>query len=84
MALFTAEELATQIAAYKSALLALATSAEYTIDVGGQRTTVRKADLPELRKTLEWLQTESDKLAAVTASEPTGRTYAKQGGTGRW
>jgi hypothetical protein len=55
-ALFTTAELDSQIAAYKAALLALATAAEYTIDVGGQRTTVRKVDLPEIRNTLAWLQ----------------------------
>jgi len=54
--LFTEAELDAQIAAYKAALTALATSAEYTMDFGGMRQTVRKADLPEIRKTLEWLQ----------------------------
>lgn len=54
--LFTESELTSQIAAYKAALTALASAAEYTMDVGGQRQTVRKADLPEIRKTLEWLQ----------------------------
>lgn len=54
--LFTAAELDAQIAVYKAALTALATAAEYTMDFGGQRQTVRKADLPEIRKTLEWLQ----------------------------
>lgn len=54
--LFTDAELDAQIAAYKAALTALASSAEYTMDFGGMRQTVRKADLPEIRTTLEWLQ----------------------------
>ena len=54
--LFTAAELDAQITAYKKALTGLASMAEYTIDEAGIRQTVRKADLPEIRRTLEWLQ----------------------------
>lgn len=56
--LFTEAEIAAQIAAYKAALTALASAREYTIDSGGIRRTVSRADLPEIRATLEWLQTQ--------------------------
>lgn len=81
MALFTSEELTDQITAYKSALLALATAEEYTMRLpDGTQTMIRRSALPELRKHLEWLQTELDKLNTVAV----GRTYAKQAGGGRW
>lgn len=66
--LFTAAELDAQIAAYKAALTALASAAEYTMDFGGTRQTVRKADLPEIRKTLEWLQ--GQRVSLTTGSGP--------------
>lgn len=60
--LFTEAELDAKIAAYKQALESLASSQSYTIDVGGTKTTVTKADLPQIRSTLEWLQAERVKL----------------------
>jgi hypothetical protein len=80
MSVFTAAELEAQIAAYKAALLALASAAEYTFEPpGGTRRIVKRADLPEIRKTLEFLQNEKSKVTGARF----GRTYAKQGGRGR-
>lgn len=78
MPIFTAEEIDTQLAAYKTALIKLATAKEYTV---AGRTFIRE-DLPEIRKTLTWLQSEKDKLAGSSAAA--GRTFAAQGGGGRW
>ncbi len=53
MPIFTSGELPEQIAAWKSALLALSTGGqEYRI--GGRM--LRRADLPEIRKTLAFLE----------------------------
>ena len=62
MAIFTLEEVNAQIAAYKEALLVLATHQEYRI---GTRT-MRRSDLPEVRKTLQFL--EKEKAALVNGS----------------
>jgi len=66
--LFTSTELDQQISAYKQALIALASAQSYTINHGSGQRTVTKADLPEIRRTLEWLQTERVKL--TTGSGP--------------
>jgi hypothetical protein len=58
MAIFTAQELDEQIAAYKQALLALAVSQSYKL---AGREYVR-ADLPEIRETLQFLDQERSKL----------------------
>jgi hypothetical protein len=58
MAIFTVQELDEQISAYKQALLALAVSQSYKM---GDRQYVR-ADLPEIRKTLLFLDQERSKL----------------------
>ena len=50
--IFTASELTEQITAWKQALVALATAQEYTM--GSRR--LRRADLPEIRKTLQFLE----------------------------
>lgn len=73
MPIFTADELATQINAYKTALLKLATAKQYTHN---GRTFLRE-DLPEIRETLTWLQSEQDKLSGSSAAA--GRTYARPG-----
>ncbi len=80
MAVFTSAELDTQIAAYKAGLLALATAQEVTIDTGISRTQFTRADISKIKDILLWLQSEKDQLAGNSA----GRTFAKQGGTGRW
>lgn len=54
--LFTAAELDSQIAAYKAALLALSTAQSYRISNNGNDRNITRADLPEIRNTLEWLQ----------------------------
>lgn len=63
MAIFTPTELAEQIAAYKAALLALATHKSYTINTGAGSRTVTKQDLPEIRNTLEYLKREQAELS---------------------
>ena len=54
--LFTDAELDAQIAAYKKALTALATAQSYQLELAGERQILTRADLPEVRTTLEWLQ----------------------------
>ena len=54
--LFTEAELEAQVAAYKKALTALSKAQSYRINLGGTERLVTKADLPEIRTTLEWLQ----------------------------
>lgn len=51
MPIFTRAQKKEQIAAWNKALLACSGGQEYTI--GSRR--LRRADLPEIRKTLEWL-----------------------------
>jgi len=60
--LFTAAELDTQIAAYKQALLDIAGGKRVRINSGGTDREVTSEDLPEIRKQLEWLQSERVKL----------------------
>lgn len=61
MAIFTSEELTAQIAAWKAALLGVSTSQSYRMPDGRQ---LYRADLPEIRRTLEWLDSQ---LTALTA-----------------
>jgi hypothetical protein len=60
MAIFTAAEIEEQITAYKAALLALATSQSYTV-LGR---TVTRANIQQIRDTLEWLNREKSIMAA--------------------
>lgn len=69
MAIFTSIELAEQKAAWKAALLAISTSQSYTI---GKRTLTR-ADLPEVRKMLEWF----DKLESELSSSTSGPLFVE-------
>jgi len=63
--LYTAAELDTLIAAYKQAEISLASGvAEYTLDMGGSRRTVRKRDLAEVRQALQYYQSQRVQLAA--------------------
>lgn len=61
--LFTAEELDTQIAAYKQAMLDVASGKRVRINSGGTDREITSEDLPELRKQLQWLQSERVKLS---------------------
>ena len=54
MPIFTRAQKEEQKAAWNKALLACAGGQEYTI--GSRR--LRRADLPEIRKTLEWLDSQ--------------------------
>lgn len=54
MPIFTRAQKKEQIAAWNKALLACSGGQEYTI--GSRR--LRRADLPEIRKTLEWLDSQ--------------------------
>ncbi len=58
MSIWTLEELDEQIATYKQALLYCSKSQSYTV---GQRT-LSRADLPEIRRTLRWLEREKEVL----------------------
>lgn len=62
MAIFTDQELSEQTSAWKQALLALASGQEYTI---GSRK-LRRSDLPEVRKTLEFLEAEKSNASGKT------------------
>lgn len=59
--IWTTEELDQHIKAYKNALLALSTSQEYMME--GKR--LVRADLPEIRKTLDYLSREKTKLLSA-------------------
>lgn len=61
MAIFTLTEIAEQKTAYKAALLKVSRGQAY--DIGGRRLT--RADLPEIRETLEWLDKEEAKLGGL-------------------
>lgn len=61
--IWTIEELDQQIKAFKDALIALSTSQEYMVN--GKR--LVRADLPEIRNTLDYLAKEKSKL---TGSRP--------------
>lgn len=69
MSAFTIPELDEQLAAYKAALKAVAINQEYTI--GGRR--FARADLTEIRKTIEWLNRERSRIANDMAPGPVGR-----------
>ncbi len=58
MAIFTLTEIEEQMAAYKAALKALSINKEYSYE----GVSYSRADLPEIRKTLEWLDSERSKL----------------------
>ena len=64
MSVFTAEELSIQIEAYKKALLALSVAKSYSTPTGH---TLTREDLPEIRKTLDWLASEKSKIDAAAA-----------------
>lgn len=61
--LFTTDELETQIAAYKQALLDVASGQRVRLQTGGTDRELTMADLPELRKTLLFFQGEKAKIA---------------------
>jgi len=65
MAIFTAGEIAEQKTAWKAALLAASTGKSYTIG----RRTLDRADLPEIRRMLEWLD-EQEAAETAAASGP--------------
>jgi len=56
--IFTLAEITEQITSFKKALIAVSNSQEYRID--GK--TMTRADLPEIRNTLEWLDLERSKI----------------------
>jgi len=64
MSVFTPPEIEEQITAYKSALKAVSRGQVFEID--GERLT--RADLPEIRKTLDWLGKEKSRLAGRRGS----------------
>jgi hypothetical protein len=61
--LFTSQELDTQIAAFKTAMLDIAGGKRIRFNTGGVDREVTSEDLPELRKQLVWLQTERVNLS---------------------
>lgn len=63
MSIWTATELDEQITEWKAALLAVASGQSYT-GSGGQSFTM--ADLPEIRKTLRFLEAEKRSLAGTS------------------
>jgi hypothetical protein len=67
--LFTTAELDTQIAAFKQALLDLASGKSVRVASGGSERMVTSEDLPEIRKQLEWFQNERVKLSTGSAPQ---------------
>ena len=67
--LYTYSELDTLIAVYKQAEISLASGvAEYTLDLGGSRRTVRRRDLAEVRQALQYYQ--GQRVLLATGSGP--------------
>lgn len=62
MAIYTAAELAEEIATYKAGISALATAQSYSI--GGR--VITRADLPAMRSHLQWLGEQQDAMAGRT------------------
>jgi len=62
MAIFTITEIEAQIAAYKAALLAVAGGKSYRMANGATDRTWTSEDIAEIRKTLEWLDSERQKV----------------------
>jgi len=62
MAIFTLAEIESQFTTWKAALLACAGGQSFRISNGVTDRTYTRADLPEIRKTLEWLEGERQKL----------------------
>lgn len=73
MAIFTAAELTAQMTAWKAALLACAQGQSY--NMGGRMLT--RADLPEIRSTLEWLDKLQADAAAVSAGGAVGPKFVE-------
>lgn len=61
--LFTPAELDEQISAYKQALIALASAQNYSITTGSSTRQLTRADLANVRQTLEWLQGQRVQIA---------------------
>lgn len=62
MAGFTRQELLSLQTDWKNALMRAATGKSYTVSYGGSTRTLTRYDLPEIRKMLEWIDSE---LAAL-------------------
>jgi hypothetical protein len=76
MTIFTLPEIETQMAAYKAALMALSVNKEYTVD--GK--TITRSDLPEIRKTLDWLHIQKQELLSATGTKmQINRAYVGRG-----
>lgn len=68
--LFTTAELDIQIAAYKQAMLDVASGQSVRLTTaGGNDRQLTLADLPEIRKTLEYFQTQKAKIAGVSGPQ---------------
>jgi hypothetical protein len=67
--LFTTTELDAQIAAWKQALLDIASGKSVRLAAGGSDRLWTSEDTPEIRKTLEWLQAERVKLEVGSAPQ---------------
>ena len=69
-------EIQAQIEAYKAALMAISVNKEYTIN----GMTYTRAELPEIRKTLEWLDSEKKALLSSTGTKlQINRAYVGRG-----
>jgi hypothetical protein len=67
MAIFTLTEIEEQLTSWKTALLAVSAGQSYST-ADGRRLT--RADVPEIRKTLEWLEKERSSLLAGNGVGP--------------
>jgi len=80
MAIYTADELQTEIAQAKLDLASARKMLSHETDTGGSRIQVQRSKVKELQDHLVWL---NDELSKVTGSSAAvGRTFAKQGGRG--
>lgn len=81
MSVFTLAEIEEQLTAYKAALIACAGGGSYRVNRGGVDKMWTSADLPEIRKTITWLNQEKQALLPMS-QRPARRVYARNGGRG--
>jgi len=70
MAGLTKAELQELLDEYRKAMKRIAIGAEYTIDTETGSRTLKRADLAEVRKTIEWLQSELNQLDGIKLNTP--------------
>lgn len=81
MPAFTRQELLDLQSEWKKALMLAATGKSYTLSDGGAMRTLTRYDLPEIRKTIDWLNAE---LAALESGRGPVFVRGVYGRVKRW